>query len=573
MDLAGLEAGLAARRLPQLAAVRARGVMGWLRGAVAPGGPASSASLVTGVVPAAHGLWRGMEVWAGGMRPTSRATWKTAPLWERLERAGVSTGSVGWPGSRPGSSWTGLHVDEDFLASTGAQPGAWALPRRCAPAAHRQALRQRRVHHSQITRAMIAPLLHDASPPDLARDSRSSAIAHALAAAATTQAAATWMLEPGGPRPRAVFIHLPLLSLARRAFPGSSDEEREALETGAWRFLDAMIGRLCDLAGPEALAVIAGDGRDQSPGALLAAGPGVAPAARPFVADLLDVAPTLLAHLGMVDDALPGRPVTAITAPASGRRPAPTAMVRLPAADKTLLEAAARHGYRLPDASGRQEAQARAELAALIIDADLEGAAREAAAALEADPNNVLALVLRVRALALLGQAGPLPELAERLARLAPSRGWSALALAAARLIDADLEAAVPWLERAETDREVETRLTTAALWAVCGRFERARDICLDLVATSEAHPRAHLGAAMAASELGDLTQAEAHLGEVLKRDPGHAVARLELARVLARAGRRAEAFVAAAEAERLGASAQAAAAARRGLRPTASTA
>jgi hypothetical protein len=52
--------------------------------------------------------------------------------WKRLEAAGISTGSVGWPALRPGADWAGVHLDETFAEPNGKTAADWALPLSCA---------------------------------------------------------------------------------------------------------------------------------------------------------------------------------------------------------------------------------------------------------------------------------------------------------------------------------------------------------------------------------------------------------------------------------------------------------
>src|SRR5688572_4920461 len=155
--------GLAARRdsLPRLAELGARGVAGWLNSPTPREGPAAWATLATGHPPEVHRVIRPEEPWGAGLRPLTLASWRRAPVWASLAANGVSTGSLAWPGARPGAASPGLHIDEDFAEASGATAEAWALPPRCAPPDVREALRELRTHPTDIDAAMLRPLVPD----------------------------------------------------------------------------------------------------------------------------------------------------------------------------------------------------------------------------------------------------------------------------------------------------------------------------------------------------------------------------------------------------------------------------
>ena len=345
LDWPSVNARIEAGVVPNLAALRARGSAGWLRGWPPFEGPAPWASLVTGRHPEAHGVWRGQEAWAGGARLVSRASWQAAPLWARLAAAGVSTGSVGWPASRPGAAWAGDHVDRDFAVATAPNHNDWALPLHCAPADTREALRDLRVHPSEITGEMLAPLAPGLAAIDQSRDVGLPHLAVAMAQAASIQAAATWLLTER--RPDAAFVHHEWLAVVGGTFEGQKDGPFAKVMDGAWRFFDGLVGRLVELAGPDALVVLVSPGWRTNPGVAIAAGPPVA--AGSFEgAEAVDLAPSLLAAFGLEDPTLPGRPIPGWT-PDGARRSAPEpAAAPAPSADLDLLREAVDAGYPAP---------------------------------------------------------------------------------------------------------------------------------------------------------------------------------------------------------------------------------
>ncbi|MGH6992396.1 MAG: alkaline phosphatase family protein, partial [Caulobacteraceae bacterium] len=200
LDWPSFQAMRSTSAIPSLASLAEGGEARWLtgapagRGAFSPANVSAWTSLATGVPPEVHGLVRESEAWSGGVRPASRASWRANPVWARLQAAGIASGSAGWPAARPGAAWEGLHIDEDFAQPTGKGPDDWVLPLDCAPPQAREALRPLRIHPTQITAKMLAPLVPAIATIDQSRDARLPRLAVAMARASSLQAAAVWLL-------------------------------------------------------------------------------------------------------------------------------------------------------------------------------------------------------------------------------------------------------------------------------------------------------------------------------------------------------------------------------------------
>ena len=318
LDWAGFDAATRSGALPQLASLRGRGFAGALTGAPVGEGLAAFAALATGVHPETHGVWRGLEAWGGGLRPTGRASWRVAPLWMRLQAAGFSTGSVGWPAIWPGADWAGVHLDETFADPTGRNAADWALPLWCAPMAVRESIATLRVHPTQITTDMIRGFVPDLNRIDQSKPTPLPALALAIARAATNQAAAVWLL--GQPAPDALFVFHGLLRQVRDASQGRPEPAYAFAATAAWRFTDALIGRLVDAAGVDALVLVVSPGWRGQAGVVLAVGPGAKPAPEFLGADLLDIAPTVLGFFGLEDPTMTGRALAPLRQTVRSRR-------------------------------------------------------------------------------------------------------------------------------------------------------------------------------------------------------------------------------------------------------------
>jgi tetratricopeptide (TPR) repeat protein len=559
LDWAGFKAAIRTGETPALAELAARGFSCWLAGAPLGAGPAAWASLVTGAQPEAHGIWRAQEAWGGGVRPIGRASWRVAPLWARLEAAGISTGSLAWPASRPGADWMGVHVDETFVGASGRFGEDWALPLHCAPFAARAALRPLRVHPTDITGTMLAPFVPEIADIDQSRDAHLPALATALARASTIQAAAAWLL--GEARPDAVFIHRPWLSQVRGVFGRFGDGPFAGVVAAAWRFLDGLVARIVELAGPETTVMLASPGWRDRPGVFVAAGARAMPAADG--ADILDISPTILGLFGLEDRSLVGRRL--LTAGAN-HKAAPDAPIAIAEADADLLAEAEAAGYPPPPAaSDAWRAQGLAELAWLLLERDADAARRAAGAARNLDPKNIMALRALVRAHVLLDQPEPLQELAAALTELAPTRPWGDLAFGAYHVLRGNKGLCGPWLRRAESDGETFNLLTVATLWTAAQRWSDAERVFRRILEVEPPAASAQIGLAMALKARRDFLGAEEALGQAADQDPGRPAIWLQFADLYAHTGRSLEAGRAADAAAAAGAQAEHVAAARIG--------
>jgi tetratricopeptide (TPR) repeat protein len=541
MDWTSFDASTRSGALPQLARLRDAGFAGSLTGVPVGEGLAAYASMVTGVQPETHGVWRTLESWGGGLRATGRASWRAAPVWTRLEAAGISTGSVGWPAIRPGADWPGLHLDETFAEPTGKNAADWALPLSCAPPQVRDAIIALRVHPTQITTDAMLGFIPELAKIDQTRPTPIPALALAIARAATNQAGAVWMLNDHGPD--AVFLFHGLLGQVRAAAQSPARPEYTYATKAAWRFTDALIGRVADVAGKDALVLVVSPGWRGEAGVVLAAGGGGRNAPDFLGADLLDIAPTVLGYFGRKAADLPGRPL----APLSGDTPlaeAPLPPLAEPVEpDADLLGIAAKNGFPPPaPPSPAWRAQGLAELAFMLLRRSPEGAATATAEALRLDPDNVMAMRIRATGLFALEQADELLEVAEALERTAPHRGWGALARGAHHILRKEISLASPWLMKAEADSDIETKLTVAAAWLIARRSARAERLFKEAIALDDANVPAEIGIAVTAMSRRDFRAAEAALKRAIAHDPGRAAIYQTLAQVYDETGRQKEA-------------------------------
>lgn len=546
-DWPSLRAVMRAGLTPNLSAIAGRGAFGSLR----PGGPqdglAPWATMASGHPAMAHGVYRDSEAWAGGLRPTGRASWRKRPVWAALEGEGVSTGSVGWPGIAPGDSWPGQHVDESYATASGTNWDDWALPLHCAPRALREALRDVRVHPSDIGAGQLLPLVPDLAAIDQTRDVGLPTLAVGMARTATIQAGAVHLLGETGAQ--AIFVHHRWLSRIRQMGPMAPPWDH--VLDGAWRFLDGLIGRLATIAGEHCTVMIASPGWQDNPGVALAAGPGIRPGSEIVNARLIDIAPTVLSKFGLCDPDMAGSPVGGLGIEPGARDIAPASEAVLSADDKGLERLAALGYAAPPPVSDAWRAEGHLLRSRLLLSERPREAGEEAAAALALMPDLIEAIRLRARAHVMLGEAEPLTELGDALLRLAPNRPWGNVVHGAAWAIRGDAGKARPWLEAAATSGEPDTMLRIGAAWLMLNRPSEAAKAFAVTLSHDPACAEAAVGGAMAAAAVNDLLGAEKLLRRFLARDPQSVPAWLQLAAILERAGRNTEAVLARRNVER----------------------
>ena len=542
-----------AGRTPHLSGLARRGCAGWLAASAFGDGPAAWASIATGRPLQDHQVFLREEAWAGGVRPIGRASWRVAPVWARLEAAGISTGSVGWPATRPGSAWDGLHIDDEFPDPGGQDPEPWALPLGCAPKIHRETLRGLRVHAADISGDMLLPFVPDLNAVAQDRDVALPHLATALARASTVQAAAAWLMESSGSA--AVFVAFSFLERIRAAFPAHAPEPFQQVAAAAWRFQDSLVGRLVELAGPEALVVVVSPGRGGAPGVLVGAGPETPTKPAFEGADLLDIAPTVLARFGLEGQDLPGRAIAALD-DKRPRAPAPAVEpVAAVAADAALLAQFAEEGYRPPAGpSPEWRAQALGRLALLLAPHAPEAAAVLAARALALHRLEINALLAAALSAIETERPQDLPAIADALDTVRPAEPWGALARGAGLLLNDDVPAAAPWLVRAQQSVDVQLLLRLAGLWLRVKQPSNAEQVLQKVLRIHPSDAAAEIGLSLVAESRRDFLEAEAALRRALKADPGRWAAYVQLARLYTMTSRHREAAAAAATARRLGA-------------------
>lgn len=325
-----VDALVAAGSLPEVGRLVAGGAIGELA-AIGPAiGPLAWTTIATGVRPDRHGILAEVEPdpGAGGWRPVSARSRGAKALWNVATQAGLRSIIVGWAASHPAEPILGASVDERFAAIVGPLEQAWPVAEASVhPPELAEALAELRLHPSELRAEDLRGFVPSIGEIDLAKDPRPLHLAECLARTVSLHAVATELLEREDWRFAA--IRYPLLGHLAPAFlrcrspRGEGVTEEDARRYGdvvdaAYGLLDGMLARLRELAGPETTVLLvsecgmrtgplAGDGRRPA-GVALVAGPGTRPDALLHGANHLDLAPTVIALLGLPAGAdMPGR--------------------------------------------------------------------------------------------------------------------------------------------------------------------------------------------------------------------------------------------------------------------------
>ena len=460
--------------LPNLARLVKDGVMGDVAPLTPLCPPLLWTSVSTGRNPDRHGVLDGVEddPRTGGVRPVTRQSLAALHVWELLAAEGVRCQAVGWPATHParsadrGGSAAFPCVSDRFAA--GAEGSVWPLERE-------QDLLDLRFGAGEWTGADLQMFVPELGTIDQDRDRRLAKLAVALAETATNHAAATALLEGDDADLTAVWYGV--AARAAELFPEATDGVYAEAVRGVYRFLDLLLGRLMELAGPEALVLLVSDRAAGEPefhaetgtgsqGILCAGGPGITAEELVFEPGVLDVAPTLLALFGFrAPEGMPGYVIDEICPEAPTRE---LAGLWPASSSRSVAPAAA-------DADDNDE---------MDIDvAELQAAGYQDAVAAQRRPEAVEAWVRRTL----------------NLARVLWSQGRTPEAVPL-------LEAVVPVIARSPTlAKYADARLYLGTAYLESGRVADARRLAEELLRTDPDSPLAPLAAAHLAMAAGDL--------------------------------------------------------------------
>ena len=322
---------LDAGKMPNLARLVERGAIADLATLHPPYSPILWTSIATGKRPTKHGITGFIEPTrdARAVRPVSSLSRRCKALWNILGQNGLRSVVVGWYPSHPVEPITGVMVSDMFVkAGDGAQPIPLP-PRSVHPPEWIERMDELRLASQEVSGTILRQFVPQFDKVDQSKDRRLHALAHVIAENMNAHAAATEAIEHADWDLACLFydgidhISHAFSRLHPPRLPWVSEEDF-ALYSGVlaacYRWHDAMLGRLLQLAGPDVTTIIVSDhgfecGKHRTPelpaelagptadhrqfGVLAMAGPGIRADERIYGASLLDVAPTVLHLFGL----------------------------------------------------------------------------------------------------------------------------------------------------------------------------------------------------------------------------------------------------------------------------------
>lgn len=321
-----------AGRMPNLARLLETGVMGNLLTLQPILSPILWTSVATGKRGYQHGVTGFVEPTPDGMalRPTASSTRRCKAIWNILSEAGKRCHAVGWYASHPAEVINGCYVSQQFpVAPASATPRHWpAQPNSVQPVALGETLTQLRLHPGEVTGPMLSQFIPlaarlDQRDPEVRRllNSFAKRLAECISLHAVTTAA---MEEMPWDFCTAYYEAIDHVGHDFMAFhpPRMPNVRSDLFEVFAgvmnatYELHDQMLGRLLELAGPEAHIMLVSDhgflNGERRPtnevdpaqwhrnfGIFLLAGPGIKSDDIVHGATLLDITPTILTLFGL----------------------------------------------------------------------------------------------------------------------------------------------------------------------------------------------------------------------------------------------------------------------------------
>ena len=543
--------------MPNLQRLVARGGMTALTSPEPLGREALLTTVATGMLADRHGVAGARQVRAdgGGVEPVGQRTWRAPAFWQTLAQAGLRTACINWPATAPAKRWPGVHVDESFATPTGRDFSTWAVPPgSVSPAGLADELAGLRVHPTDQIYQEVAAFIPSVRDIDQAADLRLPALGAMLARAITVHAAATHIAQTRDWDVLCVayeFLHAAKLRFGGE-MPGSA---YAGVVPQAHRYMDMMLGRMVELAGPGATVILVspnglssrvGEAPAARPrGLLVAAGEGIEADSILPGARLVDVAPTILARHGW-EAPSDGSPIAALVPPGLALAPAPAP----PAPEAEAWDPAAElasQGYADPLSRDQHSAMEGAEAErlcgvgeALLARGRLQDAAKALDAARGLRPHHIPTLRALARCRTRMGEYDACRELGEALLAAAPALPWGYIVLGVACALGTAPSDPESYLASA---RELGAGMPEAL--TRLGSLELLREnpaiAAADFEAAIQLDPEmgeAAYGLGVARFQLNEMAAAEAAFRRAIELEHNQPLAHLHLGTLLASQGR-----------------------------------
>lgn len=322
---------LARGEMPVLASVLAGGVRGNLSTIQPPFSPMVWTSIATGVRPVKHGILGFTEPAPDGLsiRPVSNLGRRTKALWNILHQNGRRSIVAGWWPSHPAEPINGAMVSDLFPLKSEHRADAPMPAGTVSPASIAPRLAELRIHPSELTGEILSMFAPRWAEIDQQKDRSVHDLAGIIAETMSIHCAATELMATEEWDLAAIyyvgidhfshrFMHYHAGKPRRKNDPAA--EIFAPVVENAYRYHDAMLGRLIELAGPDCGLMLLSDhgfhsdqllpdyvpAENAGPavehrafGIFCMKAPGVKQGEQIFGASVLDVAPTALHLLGI----------------------------------------------------------------------------------------------------------------------------------------------------------------------------------------------------------------------------------------------------------------------------------
>ncbi|MDQ6622526.1 MAG: alkaline phosphatase family protein, partial [Verrucomicrobiota bacterium] len=248
--------------LPHLTQLIENGVMGRLATLDPPLPPLTWTSIATGKAPQDHGVLGLEEPAENGIdvQPFSSKSRRCAAIWNILPEAGSTCHVVGWPATSPAENINGVMLSSGWDTPIGDRNVPPDLAESfVSPPGFASTASELRMHPGELSINDLRPFIPSLQALDSSNDPAILHLGHAVAMAASRQAAATYLMENEPWDFLAVYF--PSLEQIVRHFiefhpPRMKHLSEERFKkfrnvvAEAYRFHDKMLGRLIELAGP-----------------------------------------------------------------------------------------------------------------------------------------------------------------------------------------------------------------------------------------------------------------------------------------------------------------------------------
>lgn len=563
-------------RLPHLAKLRAEGVYGPLRSREPMLSPILWTTMVTGRKGPDHGILDFVEPGPEGkLVPITSRRRRVAALWDVMREKRRRSGFIGWYGSFPAESVEGFQVSDRVgfhQVSSGSAATGLTYPEALAADLAARFGGARPDIAATKARFLASPGIALSADGE----KRIAELAKLHATSEYYRRMAPWLIKEY--QPELLGIYFELIDGCSHLFMEDAPPRRASVSDAdfaafggtvdrCYGYQDEVLGDLLAATGPGTTTVVASDhgfkseelrprtsGRadiGQAPlwhrlhGVLFLHGPNVKPGAAIEGADILDVAPTILALLGIPSSrAMPGRVLTQAFGPdavrdqertASFPDPKPVGPASADAADPGRIEQLQALGYlggaaAAHDAEGRTAASYLNEGISRAVDGEAEAALRAFERARAIDPKSVQARVYAARLLIQSGRSADARAPLDEALSLDPKNVFAHIQRANAALAEGRTRDAAASLVAAESlDPDLpHVQILKARVALVQSRPESALPPLDRAQALTDAD--ALLGEiaqmrAQALRALGRVAEAESALGAAARVSPGPALA------------------------------------------------